>query len=184
MELIVAALVITAGALVGWVLPRLTWLIPSRLMSTKNLPAYPLPVPIDEHLMRRLNAMGEIWRQAGVIALVMCVVFGFGLRSIGGGFLLGGFVTSGWTAVGRLLGLEPKPWTAEMREKLATIMDDEDIGCCEYPDMVWTNDSVRCSGCGTKQLKMPRPNLGRNRPDGMMGFVRILIEDGHPHQDS
>lgn len=183
-KLIVAALVITLGAAVGWLLPRLTWLIPGRLMSTRNLPAYPLPVPIDDHLLRRLSAMDEIWRQAGIIALLLCAMFGFGLWSLGGGFLLGGFVTSGWTAVARLMGLEPRPWTTEMARQLKAIAEADDIECCDDPDMVWAHDSVRCSGCGTKHLDMPRPALGRQRPDGVMGFVRVLLDDGHPHQES
>ena len=153
-------------------------------MSTRNLPAYPLPVPVDEHLIRRLNAMGEIWRQGGVIALILCALFAFGLWSLGGGFLLGGFVTSGWTAAGRLMGLEPRPWTTDMVSELKAIANRDDIECCEHPDMVWTHDSVRCSGCGTKHLDMLRPTLGRHRPDGAMGFVRVLLEEGQPYQDS
>ena len=153
-------------------------------MSTRKLPAYPLPVPVDDHLFRRLNAMGEIWRQTGFIALALCAMFAFGLWSFGSGFLLGGFVTSGWTAIGRLLGLEPRPWTTEMASDLKTIAENDDIECCAHPDLVWTHDSVRCSGCGAKHLDMPRPTLGRNRPDGAMGFLRILLDDGHPPQES
>ena len=45
----------------------------------------------------------------------------------------------------------------------------------------WKILTVSCATCGKLLDKLPRPDLGRKRMDGLfVGGFRLLLTDGHP----
>ncbi len=113
----------------------------------------------------------------------------FGLASIKWGnnaFGFGLWLSSGWFMLSRLqtfVGGPDPPWTLTIAQRLQIVMDEakSDSSCCNYPEPEWRILTVSCSTCGKLLDKLPRPDLGRKRMDGIfVGGFRLLLTDGHP----
>ena len=172
------------GIIMGHILPRLILTIPQILPSTKKFPEYPLPVPIDRELISRLLLLRDARRAAGFAALALCVISGVILRYNGGVVFLGVFISSGWTIAAYLGTFDPNPWPKEMINKIREIVVLNPQECCTETDLIWAVNEIRCSSCSKINHNLARPLLGRTRPDGVLGIVRFLLDEGHPPNPS
>ena len=130
--------------------------------------------------------MRMIYWMGFVVAIIPLL---FGLASIKWGnnaFGFGLWLSSGWFILSRLqtfVGGPKPPWTLDMAQRLQIVMDktNSDSSCCNHPQPVWEILTVSCTACGKTLDKLPRPDLGRKRMDGLfVGGLRLLLTDGHP----
>lgn len=175
------------GALIGHVVPRFPVLLMSRGRGFNvNFPPHPEPIPLGPHLNQRILHLRTFYWLSLVVVIVPLTV---GLASVRWGnaaFGFGLWLAGGWLLINRFqtfIGGPKPPWTFSMAEQLQSVMNrsSSDAACCTWPVPVWGVTNVRCSNCGTRLLKLARPDLGRKRADGrIMGMLRLLVSDGYP----
>ena len=174
------------GAVIGHLVPRITWLILPRFESwNQQFPPHPEPIPVDEYLTQRVLNMRTFNRLSIVFAMIP---LGFGLASLVYGSLglgLGMWMTSCWTLLARVVGLLDKgsPWNIEMAQELQLVRNSSvsEDRCCNSAMPVWQVMAVRCNACNEILLSRARPDLGRPRSDGFVkGTLRLILSEGHP----
>jgi len=177
----------TLGFIIAFLFPRLPIILITRGRGFNTaFPEHPKPIPLSPKLTQRVLHMRMIYWMGFVVATIPLM---FGLASIKWGntaFGFGLWLSSGWFMLSRLqtfVGGPDPPWTLETAQRLQIVMDKakSDSSCCNYPEPEWRMLTVSCSTCGKLLDKLPRPDLGRKRMDGIfVGGFRLLLTDGHP----
>ena len=177
----------TLGFIIAFLFPRLPIILITRGRGFNTaFPEHPEPIPLSPKLTQRVLHMRMIYWMGFVVATIPLM---FGLASIKWGntaFGFGLWLSSGWFMLSRLqtfVGGPDPPWTLETAQRLQIVMDKakSDSSCCNYPKPEWRILTISCSTCGKMLDKLPRPDLGRKRTDGIFaGGLRLLLTDGHP----
>lgn len=187
MSLFAPVMYFTLGFIIAFLFPRLPIILITRGRGFNTaFPEHPEPIPLSPKLTQRVLHMRMIYWMGFVVATIPLM---FGLASIKWGntaFGFGLWLSSGWFMLSRLqtfVGGPDPPWTLETAQRLQIVMDKakSDASCCNYPQPEWKILTISCSTCGKLLDKLPRPDLGRKRMDGIFaGGFRLLLTDGHP----
>ena len=191
MTLLLSALYLTLGFIIGFLFPRIPAIFITRAKGFNvNLSPHPEPIKLTPHLTQRVLHMRMFYWLSLVVAIIP---LSFGLISVRWGnapFGFGLWLSSSWLILSRLqsfIGGPKPPWTLEMAEKLQIIINESksDSSCCVYSSPKWMLTGIFCSTCNKNLGNMARPDLGRKRSDGFfMGMLRLLASDGNPMFES
>ena len=166
-------------------LPRLPLAVLPRLsLMEGGLRPFPDAQPIDESLLSQLLVLRGIWRASFIFSLIPLGLGFVLMKSQPRGIALGLFLGGGWSILSRLVpsdgfSIPNTPYPTGLLYDLNEIRLAEQK-CCSSAEVVWKTTEVSCLGCGFVHLRRGRPDLGRRRSDGLLGYVRLLLLDGHP----
>lgn len=174
-----------AAGVLAIFLPRLPLAIIPRLsMMEGGLAPFPEAQPVNEKLLSQLLMLRSIWRTSFIFALIPIGLGFLLMKSQPGGIALGLFLGGGWSILSRLVPNEgfTIPNTPYPRDLLYELNEFRvgEVTCCSAPEIVWQTTTVACRNCDKTHLHRSRPDLGRRRTDGLIGYLRLLLLDGHP----
>ena len=176
---------IFSGLIFALFLPRLPLMILPRLnVMDGQLAPFPMPQPIDKHLISQMLIMSTLWKLSFLFALIPLAIGYLILTSFASPIAFGLFIGAGWAILARLIpthgfSFPNTPYSTELIHELNEIRINEPT-CCSSPEISWETISVRCQNCSASHLDRARPDLGRLRNDGFLGRLRLLFLDGHP----
>ncbi len=173
------------GLIFALFLPRLPLMVLPRLSVMEGqLAPFPMPQPIDKHLISQMLIMSTLWKLSFLFALIPLAIGYVILISFATPIAFGLFIGAGWAILSRLIptsgfSFPNTPYSTELIHELNEIRVNEPT-CCDSAEIAWETISVRCQNCRTSHLDTARPDLGRIRTDGLLGRFRLLFLDGHP----
>jgi hypothetical protein len=173
------------GLIFALFLPRLPLMVLPRLSVMEGqLAPFPMPQPIDKHLISQMLIMSTLWKLSFLFALIPLAIGYVILISFASPIAFGLFIGAGWAILSRLIptsgfSFPNTPYSTELIHELNEIRVNEPT-CCDSAEIAWETISVRCQNCRTSHLDTARPDLGRIRTDGLLGRFRLLFLDGHP----
>ena len=173
------------GLICALFLPRLPLMVLPRLsVMDGQLAPFPMPQPIDKHLISQMLIMSTLWKLSFLFALIPLAIGYVILISFASPIAFGLFIGAGWAILSRLIptsgfSFPNTPYSTELIHELNEIRVNEPT-CCDSAEIAWETISVRCQNCRTSHLDTARPDLGRIRTDGLLGRFRLLFLDGHP----
>ncbi len=173
------------GLIFALFLPRLPLMVLPRLsVMDGQLAPFPMPQPIDKHLISQMLIMSTLWKLSFLFALIPLGIGYVILISFASPIAFGLFIGAGWAILSRLIptsgfSFPNTPYSTGLIHELNEIRVNEPT-CCDSAEIAWETISVRCQNCRTSHLNTARPDLGRIRTDGLLGRFRLLFLDGHP----